>query len=688
MVTLNARCRDILTLLLQSQTPLASAEIAQQLGVTPRQVRYSLRDIETWLEKRDVHLIKRPGCGILIDAPDRLKSELVRELEHLSDHPLSLSPCERCHILVLSLLVNDQPLLVKQLEPRLGVSRSTVLKDMDKAERWLEERNLSLIRRPHFGFKAIGPETDWREAVVGFLLDTVGEMPLLALYAGSKTALRSRLKREADLLRCLSAFLEGLELCDSKTLVDSMRETLHLQFTDNAYVSLVLHLAILIGRVRQGKAIELAPEHLESLREQREFFTAKLIAEQIDSSLGTALTESEVAYIAMQLLGAKIQRTVPDIVGEGEADRIDPEMAEIAEGILAEASVFLHPYLRGDRQLIRSLAFHLQPVLSRLRFNLPIRNPLLGDVKRQYPYIFEVARRSSGILEERAGRRIPEEEIGYIAMHLGASMERLRPPSRTRRRVVVVCSKGVATAWLAVSRIQAEFPEIEVVEVMPTSEVSSKHTFRGDIDMMISTVPIEIAGIPIIVVSPLLSARDKARIRESLRIGIPALKPVGVAGEEKEPSLVSLITAETIRLGVAAHSWQEVVDKAGSLLLGIGAIEPRYIEAMKEIIVQNGPYMVTWPGIALLHAHPDEGVRRLCMSLVALQEPVKFGHPENDPVDLAIALGTVDQQSHVNALLQLIKILASQEAVGRIRSAVHEWEVIELVSHFSAGQPG
>lgn len=679
-MSLSTRQCAVLRILLDMDNLITMSGIASQLEITPRMVRYDFRAIERWLQARDVQLIKKPNYGVFIEAPREVKIDLIRELEHLAGYRLILSPTERLHISILCLLTCEQPLLIKQLEPRLGVSRPTVLRDMDKAEKWLEERNLSLIRRPHFGFKAVGNEDDWREAVVNLLLDTVGEMPLLALCAGSKAALRSQLKGKVGLLRGLSAFFEDLDLSYSKELVDSIERTLHLQFTDKACISLVLHLTILIRRVQQGKIVELTPEHLEALREQREFHAAKVMAEQIEQRFNTALTESEVAYIAMQLLGAKTRRTVSDIIGERDAEKSSLGVLEIVDGMLAEASVYLHPYLRVDQQLIRSLAFHLKPVLSRLRFNLPIRNPLLEDVKSQYPYIFKVARRSSVILEEQVGRRIPEEEIGYIAMHLGSAMERLRPFPGVRRRVLVICGEGVATAWLLVSRMQAELPEVEVVEVMSGLEVSRKHTFRGDIDAMISTIPMEMAGIPIIVVSPLLGAKDKARIREVLKIGVSTSELADSAGEAEEPCLATLITAETIRLRVAANNWQEVVDKAGRLLLNIGAIEARYIEAMKNIIVKYGPYIVIWPGIALLHAHPEDGVKRLCMSLVTMQSSVKFGHPHNDPVDLVIALGAVDDRSHLKALAQLAEILGDQGMVNGIKSASAKKEILELVS--------
>lgn len=126
MIALDTRCRDILVLLLESRTALASGEIASQLNITPRMVRYSLRSIEKWLQEKDSRLVKKPGHGILIDTPDRVKRDLIRELENLTGYPLLLSPVERSRILTLSLLTSSQPLLVKQFKRQLNVSRTTV----------------------------------------------------------------------------------------------------------------------------------------------------------------------------------------------------------------------------------------------------------------------------------------------------------------------------------------------------------------------------------------------------------------------------------------------------------------------------------------------------------------------------------------------------------------------------------
>jgi lichenan operon transcriptional antiterminator len=103
------------------------------------------------------------------------------------------------------------------------------------------------------------------------------------------------------------------------------------------------------------------------------------------------------------------------------------------------------------------LTVNFEPILDSQPRGQISKNPLLREVKSQYPYIYSVAKQSSVILAERLGRELNEVEIGDIAICLIAAMERLRMLGRLTNKVLVVCSVGVATAWLLVSRLWAEF---------------------------------------------------------------------------------------------------------------------------------------------------------------------------------------------------------------------------------------
>src|SRR2546427_259365 len=104
------------------------------------------------------------------------------------------------------------------------------------------------------------------------------------------------------------------------------------------------------------------------------------------------------------------------------------------------------------------------------------------------------------------------------------------------------------------------------------------------------------------------------------------------------PALGQLLAPQTIRLRVSAADRSAVVEQAGALLVASGGVEQRYVTAMNQALDTLGPYMVIVPGVALLHARPEDGAKRLCMSLLTLEPPVPFGNPDNDPVTVAFAL--------------------------------------------------
>jgi transcriptional antiterminator/mannitol/fructose-specific phosphotransferase system IIA component (Ntr-type) len=670
---------NILRLLLEAREPLSSAGLASKLGLSARQVRYSLDDVERWLGERGVRLVSKPGYGVCVDATDSRRRKLVASLRLQGPCPVYLTRDERLQLLVFSLLTTDQPLIAKQLEPQLGVTRTTILEDMDSVEAWLAGYGLSLIRRPNYGFKVTGVERDWREAVVGFLISAVGAMPLLRLCGGSTVALDACCDNAVCLSCVRSGFFRQLQLDRSARLIDVVEDRLHVHFTDLAYISIALHLSLVVIRARQGRTVEIESEMVGNLSEREIFRAAAIVVGQLAQEAALTIAHDEIAYVAMQMSGARVRH---DGSGLSVGHARQPEersMRALVYEILSEAAAYLHPYLQVDQQLRHNLTCHLQAVVNRLRLGLPIRNPLVEQVKARYPYVFRIAGRSCGPLAALTGAELPEEEIAYIAMHLGAAMERLKPYPWVKRRVLVVCGEGVGTAWMLVSRIHSELPEIRVLEVLSASDLSHLHTFQGDVDAIISTVPLRIAGIPIVVVGPLLDVRDRAKIRDALDLEPAALISGGSTPSSRESGLAALLRPDTIRLGLEAGCWQEVVEEAGRLLLITGAVEPRYVSAMERTISEHGPYVVIAPGIALLHARPEEGVRAICMSLVTLNPPVAFGHPRNDPVDLVFALGAMDHHSHRKALAQLADLLGDPEGLQAIRKSTTPAQVARLV---------
>ncbi|MBM4467502.1 MAG: PTS sugar transporter subunit IIA [Chloroflexi bacterium] len=152
--------------------------------------------------------------------------------------------------------------------------------------------------------------------------------------------------------------------------------------------------------------------------------------------------------------------------------------------------------------------------------------------------------------------------------------------------------------------------------------------------------------------------------------------------------LLDLLNEKTIRLDAEAADWPESVRLAGTLLVDIGAVSPSYVDAMVRVVEELGPYMVVAPGIALAHARPEDGVKRMCMSLVSLASPVEFGSEANDPVDLVFAFGAVDKNAHIEVLKDLATFLQHKEAVVVLRCCKSASEVARLIEKYSEYKEG
>ncbi len=681
--SLDSRSKDILLAILEGSTLTSLTVLAEQFAISLPSLQHSLQRINVWLEINgsDLQFDTHIGNFIQADVNDREKESIKKKLNALEGYSLISSPLERQHYLILSLLTNQEPVLTKRIAITLGVSRPTIFNDLDQVETWLKKFDIELIRKPGSGFFIKGREGNIRKAIEYLLLDTIGEMSLLTLYQGKK-AYSSLTQNRQMLLENSTFSVETLDLVYCGNLVGKIEKELDCVFTDSTNISLTLFLGILIERAQSDQYIDELSGVRNGLLQTKEFSISGKVVADINERFNLQLMEPEQINLTERLLGCKTRIFPLRIKGDNSTIFGMEELEQIAKEMIAEAARYLHPILNIDQSLYQGLVAHLKPVINRLYYNQPIRNFLLQDIKKQYPYIYRVAKKISNILEEKVGRLVSDQEIGYIAMHLGAAMERLKVFSPQRVRAMIVCSGGCATVWMLDSRIRAEFPEIEIIGVSSLREFSQKGFKGKDFDIVITTIPLDIPGIPFLCVNPLLTESDIQQLHDYLNQGVEKKKEKDQSGISGGCSIMELLTQDTVQFGIHASNANEVIDQACLPLLRSGAIEKSYIENIKEVLLKNGPYMVLTKNTVLLHATIGDGVNKVCMGLSSLKKPVYFGHRQNDPVYLAFVLGAIDNHSHLKSLAQLSKLLGEREVLQELINADSQQTQLEVLSRY------
>jgi mannitol operon transcriptional antiterminator len=491
--TLDSRQIRMMRWLLGQDEPQSTSVMATDLGLSQRVVRYRLTGIERFLTKNGFELVKKRGVGIWIEGDARKLDDLRTEVQETSDAaPRVFARDERFDLLRAKLLTaSPTAISLEQLHQDLQVSKTSARRDAKRAEPWLEHQGLVLARKPGVGLNIVGPELSIRRAIVKLILEVVpGE--LLRSFMASD---------DSDLIRLsagMAEFLKEFPLPECWELAEGHRTIT----STEGEIMLPVFLATTAARMRRGQTVTMEPGQLRSLLDHPVADSARLIAADVGKLVDVPVTEEDVAAIAELVLG--LVSLQEPLTSPTAPDELVTKMLHLAAGRL-------HPILEADAELRRGLSQHLERLVVRLAYSLPVHNPLLAEVSERYPDVHEVARDIGELVESEIGAPLPEDEIGFITMYLSGAMERthLWP----RRRAVVVCPSGVATAWILVSRIQAEFPQLDLIDVVSARNMDDD-TLAAD--LVISTVPLEgrseSSNPPAIVVNPLLLTEDVRNI--------------------------------------------------------------------------------------------------------------------------------------------------------------------------------
>jgi mannitol operon transcriptional activator len=506
MLPFTTRQREILKIILDVQRPIGSVELAKLLNITPRQVNYSIKGVKVWLKQHGQDLRVLPGVGFSVDLTADQTQVLVQKINVHSNVQIILSVSQRQQLLALFLLTRREPVILAQLEQTSGVSRMTILKDLDEIETWLEGQDIHLVRKPHFGIQVDGAENDCQQAMAELLW---GETPFSHDPVTSIThseGLNFNLQEDARLLLLvgmIDQYLSTLHLRRTIGLVAKAEEQLGGRFTDDAVLHLALVLAIMSNRIQSGYHLTVEEKLMASLQTAKMWSVASYVAGRLGRESNTTWSPADIAGVAMEMMAASRNDSFPRDL-EGESD-----FSALSERLMEHISqAFGISKIKHDHTLRTGLLNNIVPACFRQRFNLwfPIALNNAGLPER-YEKEHAIAQEVSLLVYEFTGVTLPKSEINNLVVLLRAAFIRNR--SYRFDRVIVICPSGMATAQLLVARLHARFPNLSNLEVISLRDLTP--TLISSADLILTTVPLtrQYANNPkVIQVHPLLMPED------------------------------------------------------------------------------------------------------------------------------------------------------------------------------------
>ena len=487
-------------------------ELAQALSVSSKTVSRELPEVERLLGVRGLALARKAGAGVRLEGGSEALLALASELKERAPGRQEYTPEERRTYLLTELLQAAEPVKLFALASHMNVTDGTVSNDLGRIAGWLRDQHLRLVRRPGLGVYIEGTEDARRRAIIRHIYEHMDEKSLLGLVAGESPRAAAQ---EARTQAVSHAQLELLQLVgrDELVRIESVlgeeRERNGWQLSDNAFIGLLVHLALAVTRIRQGEEITMPGEVLSGLQDSPEYTLAALLAKRLTAAFDLHIPPGEIGYITMHLQGARSRYHEQHLAGL----RLDNfHLVKLAKGVITRAEQLRGTPFARPQALLAGLVNHLGPTLRRLQLGLDIRNPLLREMRERYPELMAFTRQCLAGLEQEMGEPLPEAEVAYIAMHLGAASTETHSGKQRQLRVAVACPTGMGTSRLLAAAVRREFPQVTVADQVSALTVDAAYAERLGLDFVIATVPLPEAPVPVVVVSPLLDEEGRGAI--------------------------------------------------------------------------------------------------------------------------------------------------------------------------------
>ncbi|PLS02341.1 BglG family transcription antiterminator [Neobacillus cucumis] len=638
---MNDRQKELLRILLvHKEGFLHIKDLSERLECAEKTVRNDLDRLEEYLlDYPSAGLIRKPGYGITIEMEEAERSSILGSL--LSSEPKTKE--ERLVEIAYQLLTSREAITLQYFAERYYVAKAAIKKDIELISNWFIRYGLELVSKPRVGNIIEGTELQKRNALAHL------------------SELHSSLSPEKNVV--LDLFLP-YEISIVRKALNDMQDTFSLAISDSSMDSLLVHALIMVKRTRQRSPIFVKGDAKEEACKRKEYQYTTWLFEVLESAFGLAFPEEEQVYFTWHLISSK--RTEE---GMDQLLEVDEEITRMIRVLMEKMGKLTSAPYESDPILNNGLTVHMQAVINRINFGFPITNPLLTNIKKMYPYMFNMVMMALHDIKRTFQMEIPEDEAAYMVLHFQASLERLG--KKQARKALIVCHMGIGMSHLLEAKIEQQYREIEIIACIGKAEVKD-YLKEHKIDFIISTIPLEKINIEHIVISPLFGQEEKNRLSQFVE-GFKQRQD-----KLLEPSVFSqFLNEETFFPHVEKAHRYEVVERLANALFQKGYVSKDYIHS--AVNRERSSATAIGGGIAIPHGNPSM-VHTSVIAAAILKERLEWG---NEKVSLVFMLAIAkEDQSKVRGIIGKIASLSETPLLVHALSAVSDYrEFLKMIDY-------
>lgn len=528
MILLDQTSCDLLRYLIQLKEPETIMTISRATNQSRRKIYYHLEKINDALAEVGEMISSRPRVGIVLTAQQK---ELCQSLlEGVDSYSYVMSMTERMQLTVLYICVANKRVTIEQLMELTEVSRNTVLNDLNEIRNQLasEQYQVNLTSTKAQGYLLKCHPLNKIQYVHSLLYHIFAEGNHSFVTILTKK-IRNFVGDEILLSDDLQDFLNQR--------VQDVEQDLGKKINRHEIKFMLQVLPYLLLSCRNMALSEEEQEDLKReftlIRKRIEYQAAKHLNNNLGATFGLKLNDIEISLLTVLLLSYRkdrdIHATSQDFV----------QLKEAIDEFIWRFEVSSNFEIENKEDLLRNLLTHCKALLFRKTYGILSKNPLTRQIKEKYADLFAVTKSCSVILEEAWLISLTDDEVAYLALHMGGFLKHNRAEKQDAKRIYLVCDEGVAVQKLLLKQCLYHLPNENLGAVFTTEQFKSVEDIL-DVDLLITTNDGLETTLPTIQVQPILDYEDVLNITSFVKDQTLSTKGVRFS-QELEHLLASYI---------------------------------------------------------------------------------------------------------------------------------------------------
>ncbi|WP_207940739.1 lichenan operon transcriptional antiterminator [Enterococcus sp. DIV2402] len=484
---MNEKHQKLLHYLASANRTVTSTELSNALGVSTRSIKNYVAQINSTSNNKII-LSSRNGYTVNITHRQFLSTTETDQIPQTNE--------ERSFYIIKCLILKPSVTLhLFDLCEYLCISYSTMKSVLSKMNNMYKMYHVQFISENDC-VKMLGEEKDKRK-LISYVINEESK------------------ENFTGITQIKAAFPEF----DTDTLYKIIIETFkkhNYYLNDFASSNLLFHLVIMINRKQQGNALE-STEYVTPMLNTSEQELLDDIYNYIEKSFDVVFNsyeQTELYILFRANANYSLTNSTQDVL-----DLVGSEIFTRTQHCVEKINTLYMIDLSSD-DFILPFALHIKGLLFRAKNKKFTTNPMAEQIKNNSPIIFDMAISISLDLMDAYDTYISEDETAFLAMHIGAEIER-QHKNKSKIPAVLLCPDYHSISTNLLNTLMLDFGnQINIIRSVHSEK--ELHTFESEFNgsdymMIFSTIPISpLKKQTIVYISPFDVHNQYEMIQEAL----------------------------------------------------------------------------------------------------------------------------------------------------------------------------